>query len=118
MDPGNIATVSGSGGGFADLSSDHRWRCWISSASSPYPQLRQQGTPQQLGTPVERHWADNAYEFYLQDSFRIKPNLTLNFGVRYSLETPPWETTGTQVAPNIDMGKWFNDRAKGMLQGQ
>ena len=77
-----------------------------------------QGTPQQLGTPVERHWADNTYEFYLQDSFRIKSNLTVNFGVRYSLETPPWETTGTQVAPNIDMGKWFNDRAKGMLAGQ
>jgi len=75
------------------------------------------GNPQALGTPVKRHWGDNAFEFYVQDSYRVKPNLTFNFGVRYSLESPPWETTGTQVAPSFSMGQWFKDRGQRMLVG-
>jgi hypothetical protein len=76
------------------------------------------GNPQALGTPVKRHWGTDSFEFYAQDSFRVKPNLTLNFGLRYSLETPPWETNGTQVAPAFSMGQWFKDRGQRMLLGQ
>jgi len=28
------------------------------------------------------------YEFYVQDSWRVRPNITLDFGVRYSLQPP------------------------------
>ena len=75
------------------------------------------GNPQALGLPVKRHWGSDSFEFYAQDSYRIKPNLTFNYGVRYSLESPPWETTGTQVAPAFSMGQWFLDRGRRMLQG-
>ena len=51
------------------------------------------------GVPVQRHFAVNGYEFYIQDSFRWKPNFTINYGLRYQLFSPPWETNGLQVAP-------------------
>jgi carboxypeptidase family protein len=69
------------------------------------------------GAPTKRHFAADSYEFYAQDSFRLKPNLTLNFGLRYSLFSPPWETTGLQVSPTMSLGKWFNQRGQNMLKG-
>ena len=51
------------------------------------------------GAPVVRHFADDSWEFYAQDSWKIKSNLTLTYGLRYSLFSPPWETDGLQVTP-------------------
>jgi hypothetical protein len=69
------------------------------------------------GTPLSRHFAADSYEFYAQDSWKIKPNLTLTYGLRYSLSSPPWETNGVQVAPTMNLGDWFNLRAHDMNQG-
>lgn len=69
------------------------------------------------GAPTKRHFAANSYEFYVQDSFRLKPTFTVNVGLRYSLFSPPWESTGLQVSPTISLGKWFGQRAQNMLQG-
>jgi len=76
-----------------------------------------QGNALPLDSAVKRHWAADEYEFYVQDIYKIKPTLTLTFGLRYSLFSPPWETTGTQVAPNIGLGDWFNLRGNNMLNG-
>ena len=75
------------------------------------------GTPQAPGTPVAREIASDEYEFYVQDSWQLRSNLTLTAGVRYSLYSPPWEVNGLQVQPTISMGQWFADRAAGMAQG-
>ncbi len=37
----------------------------------------------------------NQFELYLQDEWRIRPNLTLSYGVRYSLYRQPTEGKGT-----------------------
>ena len=78
------------------------------------------------GAPLKRRFAANEYEFYVQDSYRMRPNLTLNFGVRYSLFSPPWETSGTEVTPKgfpigggtpVSLGQWFQQRGTKMLTG-
>ena len=40
------------------------------------------------------------YNFYVQDDWRIKPNLTLNAGIRYELNTVPYDAAGVQVQPD------------------
>ncbi len=62
------------------------------------------------GTPIKRHFNDRQYEFYGQDSFRLKPNFTINYGLRWQLASPPWEVNGLQVAPTFSLGKWFQQR--------
>ena len=76
-------------------------------------------TGQALGdtVPVKRRFAADAWEMYAQDVWKIKPNLTLTLGLRYSLFSPPWETGGIQVNPNISLSDWFNQRGAGMLKG-
>jgi hypothetical protein len=86
------------------------------------------GTPLAQGAPINRRYAINNYEFYGQDAWRIKPTLTVTYGLRWVLEAPPYETNGLQVAPCVDnasggctnqnLGQWFNHTAQLMSQGQ
>jgi hypothetical protein len=69
------------------------------------------------GTPVTRRFAEDSYEMYAQDTWKVKPNLTLTLGLRYSLFSPPWETNGLQVGTTFSLGTWFNNRGTGMEQG-
>jgi hypothetical protein len=62
------------------------------------------------GAAIRRHFDAREYEFYGQDSWRLKPNFTLNLGLRYSLPSPPWDVNGLQVAPNVSLGQVFNQR--------
>lgn len=75
------------------------------------------GTPINQGDPVPRHFALYQYEWYAQDSWKIRPNLTFNYGLRFNLETAPWETNGQEVAPTFSLGNWFNERGADMNSG-
>ncbi len=70
------------------------------------------------GTAIERHFKANEFEYYLQDSWRVRANLTLTFGMRHTLLQTPWETKGQQVTPTIDTHAWFMQREAAALQGQ
>jgi hypothetical protein len=70
------------------------------------------------GQLVPRHFRDHEYEFYAQDQWRIKPNLTFTYGLRYSILQPPYETTGTQVAPTISLNNYFTQRSVAAYNGQ
>jgi len=69
------------------------------------------------GQLVPRHFRDHEFEFYAQDQWRMKPNLTFTYGLRYAILQPPFETTGTQVAPTISLHDWFNQRAVAAAAG-
>lgn len=70
-----------------------------------------------LGTPQARSFAENDLEFYFQDSWRLKPNLTLTAGVRYSYFGPVWEKHGLQVRPALDVGDWWGQRVLAAERG-
>jgi hypothetical protein len=69
------------------------------------------------GAPVKRNYGLNSYEFYGQDTWRIKPNFTLTYGLRWSFFPPPWETNGLQTAPTFGLGTQFAQNVKNMQQG-
>ena len=75
-------------------------------------------TPLAEGTAVPRHFRNHEFEFYGQDTYHLKPNLTITYGLRYSLLQPPYETNGTQVATDQSLDGWFKQRGAAMLQGQ
>jgi hypothetical protein len=69
------------------------------------------------GTSLVRHFKSNEYEYYLQDSWRPLPNLTLTFGMRHTLLQTPWETKGQSVAPTIDTHAWYQKRESAAQSG-
>jgi hypothetical protein len=69
------------------------------------------------GAAVKRNYGLDWYEFYGQDTWRIKPNFTLTYGLRWSLFPPPWETNGLQTAPTFGLGTQFAQNVKNMKQG-
>jgi len=75
------------------------------------------GTALAQGAPVVRHFAEDGYEMYGQDTWKIKPSLTVTLGLRYSLFSPPWETNGLEVTPTESLNTYFNNRGIGMNNG-
>jgi len=69
------------------------------------------------GTPIKRDYGLNWYELYGQDTWRIRPNLTLTYGLRWSLFPPPWEVNGFQAGPTTSIGKFFGQNVKNMQKG-
>lgn len=70
-----------------------------------------------IGTPTTRNFATNEYAFYVSDSWRVKPGLTLTAGLRYENDTPPWETNGLQVAPTVPLQNYWASRLAGAAAG-
>jgi hypothetical protein len=80
------------------------------------------------GAQIARHFSANEYEGYIQDAWRVIPNLTITAGVRYTLLQTPWETRGQEVTPYVpadtpggagtDTHTWYQNREKAAQQGQ
>jgi len=53
------------------------------------------------GLVGQRSWRDG---FFIQDDYKIKPNLTLNLGVRYDYTQPLYEVNDKQTNVNLQTG--------------
>jgi hypothetical protein len=69
------------------------------------------------GTGIDRVFKTQEYEAYGQDSWRIRPNLTLTYGLRWSTSTPVYEANGLEVAPTVPLGDYFDQRVAGAAAG-
>jgi carboxypeptidase family protein len=66
---------------------------------------------------IVRHWSTDNYNFFFQDTWKVRRDLSLTYGLNYQLMTPMTETSGQEVSPDVNMGTWFNERQAAMLKG-
>ena len=64
------------------------------------------------GSSADRTFATQEYELYWQDQWRMRPNLTLTYGVRWSTSTPVYEVNGFQTQPTTSLGAYFEQRRR------
>ncbi len=70
------------------------------------------------GAFLNRAFSANEYEWYVQDAWRVRSNLTVTLGIRHTILQTPWETNGQQVAPTIDTHAWYQARETAAQAGQ
>ena len=108
---------------FSDFASGSDLRDALASVIGRYSQYsanlvyNPSGQLQPVGTPSERAFKTQEYEGYLQDSWRMRPNFTLNYGIRWSTSTPVYEKNGVQVVPNVNLTDYFNQRVESARNG-
>ena len=61
----------------------------------------------QQSTDLTADIIENTYEFYAQDEYRVRPTITISYGLRYSLFNPPTDGKGilTNFAPSTYVAK-------------
>lgn len=70
------------------------------------------------GSVLTRHFKSNEFEWYVQDAWRVRPNLTITFGLRHTILQTPYETSGQQVTPTVDTHTWFLQREAAAQKSQ
>ena len=70
-----------------------------------------------FGDGVVRSFGTQEYEGFVQDTFKWKRNLTLTYGLRYSVDTVPYEKNGVEGVPIQPLSQFFADRVGGQALG-
>ena len=75
------------------------------------------GQPLTSGAPAVREFATEEYDIYAQDSWKVSPNLTLTFGLRYGVSKPVYERQGFMTGTNIPLGEYLDRRIENAFNG-
>ena len=65
-----------------------------------------------------RKWRYYETEVYAQDTWRVRRDLTLTYGLRWQFYSVPYETQGYEAVPNIGLSTYFNNRVQAAAQGR
>jgi hypothetical protein len=49
-----------------------------------------------LGTPLRSFVTDQTYALFMNDSWKVRPNLTISYGLNWTLQMPPVDENGAQ----------------------
>ena len=69
------------------------------------------------GTGKKRDFNYNEFEFYGQDSWKLRSDLTITYGLRYVLHTVPYEINGFQSTPSVSESAYLSARIMAAAQG-
>jgi hypothetical protein len=50
-----------------------------------------------IGTPMRSYDIVDSYHLYFNDSWHIRPNLTVSYGLNWGVQQPPYEVNGNQM---------------------
>lgn len=69
------------------------------------------------GSPANRDFRTREYDLYAQDVWKVRPNLTITYGLRYGISEPIWEANGFETTTNIPLSTFFQRRLDGAARG-
>jgi len=75
------------------------------------------GTAFPPGTGKQRDFKYNETEMYFQDNWKVRNDLTLTYGMRYSYYSVPYEVNGFQACNDVDFGSLIDLRVKNAANG-
>ncbi len=75
------------------------------------------GNPLPSYSTTRRDFHYNEYEFYAQDSWRWRPDLTLTYGLRWQFHSVPFEANGFESVSSGNIDTIFGARVAAAAQG-
>jgi len=81
----------------------------INSYSATY-NFGRDGKAVPFGQPIARSFGTREYEFYIQDVWKMRRDLTLTYGVRYGSYQVPYERNGVQVVAATGLDVYLAER--------
>ncbi|MBL8204854.1 MAG: TonB-dependent receptor [Blastocatellia bacterium] len=75
------------------------------------------GTLLAANTGIRREFETQEYDFYFQDTWKLRSNFTVTAGLRYGLSMPVTETQGYETVPSIQLSTYLANTIAAMNQG-
>ncbi len=75
------------------------------------------GSAVSFGVPTTRAFVTKEFDFYVQDTWKARRDLTLTYGVRYSINQVPYEKNGMEVITTKPLETFLAERIYAQAHG-